>query len=87
MKRLLIDGRLVATEKTFPSLNPATGEVLDQGLLESGAQDILRGAGAARYGSWISIAWFLAAHLDLRLDGVMRQDDVFHGQAQLHVYF
>jgi hypothetical protein len=64
-----------------------TGEVLDQGLLESGAQDILRGAGAARYGSWISIAWFLAAHLDLRLDGVMRQDDVFHGQAQLHIYF
>ncbi|MGW4139295.1 aldehyde dehydrogenase family protein [Streptomyces mirabilis] len=30
MKRLLIDGRLVETEKTFPSLNPATGEVLDQ---------------------------------------------------------
>ncbi|MCX5190214.1 aldehyde dehydrogenase family protein [Streptomyces sp. NBC_00268] len=30
MKRLLIDGRLVATEKSFPSLNPATGEVLDQ---------------------------------------------------------
>ncbi|WP_405885196.1 aldehyde dehydrogenase family protein [Streptomyces sp. NBC_01136] len=30
MKRLLIDGRLVETEKSFPSLNPATGEVLDQ---------------------------------------------------------
>ncbi|MER5901780.1 aldehyde dehydrogenase family protein [Streptomyces mirabilis] len=30
MKRLLIDGRLVETEKTFSSLNPATGEVLDQ---------------------------------------------------------
>ncbi|MFE2965242.1 aldehyde dehydrogenase family protein [Streptomyces sp. NPDC059340] len=30
MKRLLIDGRLVATDRTFPSLNPATGEVLDQ---------------------------------------------------------
>jgi acyl-CoA reductase-like NAD-dependent aldehyde dehydrogenase len=30
VKRLLIDGRLVATEKSFPSLNPATGEVLDQ---------------------------------------------------------
>jgi acyl-CoA reductase-like NAD-dependent aldehyde dehydrogenase len=30
VKRLLIDGRLVATEKTFRSLNPATGEVLDQ---------------------------------------------------------
>ncbi|MDX3745459.1 aldehyde dehydrogenase family protein [Streptomyces sp. AK08-02] len=30
MKRLLIDGSLVGTEKTFPSLNPATGEVLGQ---------------------------------------------------------
>ena len=28
MKRLLIDGELVGTEKTFASLNPATGEVL-----------------------------------------------------------
>jgi len=64
-----------------------TGEVLDQGLLESGDAEILRGAGAARYGSWISIDWFLATHLELRLDGVMRQDDVFHGQAQFHVYF
>ncbi len=27
-RRLLIDGRLVETERTFPSLNPATGEVL-----------------------------------------------------------
>lgn len=64
-----------------------TGEVLDQGALESGDVDIIRGAGAARYGSWVSIDWFLATHLELRLDGVMRQDDVFHGQAQLHVYF
>ncbi|MFF3371824.1 aldehyde dehydrogenase family protein [Streptomyces sp. NPDC002680] len=30
MKRLLIDGTLVGTENTFPSLNPATSEVLDQ---------------------------------------------------------
>jgi acyl-CoA reductase-like NAD-dependent aldehyde dehydrogenase len=29
VKRLLIDGELVGTEKTFASLNPATGEVLD----------------------------------------------------------
>jgi aldehyde dehydrogenase (NAD+) len=27
-RRLLIDGRLVETERTFPSVNPATGEVL-----------------------------------------------------------
>ena len=64
-----------------------TGEVLDQGVLETGDSDIIRGAGAARYGSWVSVDWFLATHLELRLDGVMRQDDVFHGQAQLHIYF
>ena len=28
MKRLLIDGRLVEAERTFPSVNPTTGEVL-----------------------------------------------------------
>jgi acyl-CoA reductase-like NAD-dependent aldehyde dehydrogenase len=30
MKRLLIDGRLIETRRTFASLNPATGDVLDQ---------------------------------------------------------
>ncbi len=30
MKRLLIDGQLVGTERTFASLDPATGAVLDQ---------------------------------------------------------
>ena len=30
MRRLLIDGQLVASDRTFPSVNPATGEVLEQ---------------------------------------------------------
>jgi hypothetical protein len=64
-----------------------TGEVLDQGLLQDGDSLAVRGAGAARYGSWISIDWFPAPHFELRLDGVMHQDDVFHGQAQAHIYF
>jgi hypothetical protein len=64
-----------------------TGEVLDQGLLQDGDTLAVRGAGAARYGSWVTIDWFLATHFELRLDGVMRQDDVFHGQAQAHIYF
>ncbi|MEU9288591.1 aldehyde dehydrogenase family protein [Streptomyces sp. NPDC048275] len=38
MKRLLIDGQLVEAEKTFPSLNPATGEVLDQAPDATAAQ-------------------------------------------------
>jgi hypothetical protein len=64
-----------------------TGEVLDQGLLQE--RDVLpvRGAGAARYGSWISVDWFFMNHFELRLDAVMHQEDVFHGLAQLHFYF
>lgn len=64
-----------------------TGEVLDQGLLDREGVVPVRGAGAARYGAWVSVDWFLATHLELRFDGVMRQDDVFHGQAQFHLYF
>ncbi|HMD92032.1 MAG TPA: aldehyde dehydrogenase family protein [Trebonia sp.] len=30
MKRMLIDGKLVAADRTYPSVNPATGEVLGQ---------------------------------------------------------
>lgn len=40
-RRLLIDGRLVATDKTFPTINPATGEVIghapDAGVAETEA--------------------------------------------------
>jgi hypothetical protein len=63
-----------------------TGELLDQGQLDRDDVLPVRGAGAARYGAWISVAWFFATHFDLRIDAVMRQDDVFHGQAQLHMY-
>jgi len=29
MYRMLIDGKLVAADRTYPSVNPATGQVLD----------------------------------------------------------
>ena len=29
MHRMLIDGKLVAADRTYPSVNPATGQVLD----------------------------------------------------------
>ncbi len=64
-----------------------TGEVLDQGLFEGEDAVPIRGAGAPRYGSWISVAVFPMTHFELRFDGVMHQDDVFHGQAQFHFYF
>ncbi|WP_405539930.1 aldehyde dehydrogenase family protein [Streptomyces sp. NBC_00075] len=48
MKRLLIDGQLVGTENTFPSLNPATGEVLDQAPDATVAQTEVAVAAARR---------------------------------------
>jgi hypothetical protein len=63
-----------------------TGEVLDQGLLDRDDVLPVPGAGAARYGAWISLGWFPMTHLELRFDAVLRQDDVFHGLGQLHVY-
>ena len=30
MYRMLIDGKLVAADRTYPSVNPATGQVLSQ---------------------------------------------------------
>jgi hypothetical protein len=64
-----------------------TGEVLDLGKFESSSVQPVRGAGEARYGAWVSLDWFPTPHLELRLDGVFRQDDVFQGQGQLHLYF
>lgn len=64
-----------------------SGEVLDQGLVNREQPVAVRGAGAPRYGAWVSVDWFFATHFELRVDAVMRQDDVFNGQAQLHVYF
>src|SRR5260221_9382711 len=46
-KRLLIDGRLVGAGRTFPSLNPATGEVLGQAP-DATAADAEAGVAAAR---------------------------------------
>jgi acyl-CoA reductase-like NAD-dependent aldehyde dehydrogenase len=35
-RRLLIDGRLVTADKTFPSINPATGVVIGGSFKQSG---------------------------------------------------
>ena len=36
MHRMLIDGKLVAADRTYPSVNPATGQVLDRAPDASG---------------------------------------------------
>ncbi|WP_344586822.1 aldehyde dehydrogenase family protein [Actinomadura vinacea] len=57
MKRLLIDGRLVEAERTFTSLNPATGEVLGEAP-DATVADAEAAVGAARRafdtGRWAS---------------------------------
>lgn len=64
-----------------------TGEVLDQGLLESPDAVAVRGAGKPRFGTWLSANWFFATHFEIRFDVVMRQEDALNAQAQFHVYF
>ncbi|ORV93678.1 aldehyde dehydrogenase [Mycobacterium interjectum] len=46
-RRLLIDGRLVTTEKTFPSINPATGAVVGHAP-DAGAEQAEAAIAAAR---------------------------------------
>lgn len=46
-RRLLIDGRLVTTEKTFPSINPATGAILGCAP-EAGIGEVEQAIAAAR---------------------------------------
>ncbi|MBV9639572.1 MAG: aldehyde dehydrogenase family protein [Mycobacteriaceae bacterium] len=46
-RRLLIDGRLVSTEQTFPSLNPATGAVIGHAP-EAGGSEAKAAVAAAR---------------------------------------
>ena len=55
-KQLLIDGKWVPAKsgKTFPSINPSTGEVIAQ-VAEGGAEDVDLAVGAARRafeGAW-----------------------------------
>jgi aldehyde dehydrogenase (NAD+) len=46
-KRLLIDGRLVTTDRTFPSVNPATGDVIGHAP-DAGAEEAAAAIAAAR---------------------------------------
>jgi len=67
MHRLLIDGKLVATDRTYPSLNPATGQVIGQAPDASPA-DAQAAIAAARRAfdttTWSTDAAFRARCLD-----------------------
>jgi aldehyde dehydrogenase (NAD+) len=62
-RRMLIDGQLVETERTFPSLNPATGEVL--GYAPEGTVADAEAAVAAARRAFDTGEW--ATNVDLRI--------------------
>lgn len=61
----------------------ATGELLDRG--KAGTEAGL-GRGEPQLGGWLTVNWFFAPHLDLRLDAVFRQRRGETLMAQLHFY-
>jgi hypothetical protein len=67
-----------------------TVEVLDQGLHDRApvgiSYDSVPGAGKPRAGGWLSADWFFYSQLELRVDGIFRQDSGAYLLAQLHAY-
>jgi aldehyde dehydrogenase (NAD+) len=67
MHRMLIDGKLVGADRTYPSVNPATGQVLDQAP-DASVADARAAIAAARRAfdtpGWASDAAFRARCLD-----------------------
>jgi aldehyde dehydrogenase (NAD+) len=67
MHRMLIDGKLVAADRTYPSVNPATGQVIDHAP-DASVADAQAAIAAARHAfdttSWPTDAAFRARCLD-----------------------
>ena len=67
MYRMLIDGKLVAADRTYPSVNPATGQVLDHAP-DASVADAQAAVAAARHAfdttSWPADVPFRARCLD-----------------------
>ncbi len=68
-----------------------TGEMLDQGFVKPvvGATDNARrtlGEGKPKVGGWLSVAWFIYSHFDVRFDAIKRTGEDVQLLGQLHVY-
>jgi hypothetical protein len=67
-----------------------TGEMLDQGHAKAapGATATPRtlGEGKPKVGGWLSVAWFVYSHFDVRFDAIKRTAEDVSLLAQLHVY-
>jgi hypothetical protein len=65
----------------------ATFELVDRGLPKGLEADQKGpGVGQPQVGAWLSGAWFMATHLDLRVDAFYRQDEGFTLLSQFHAY-
>jgi hypothetical protein len=62
-----------------------TLEALDNGFPET-ATERVPGIGKPKLGGWLTANWFFLPHFDVRLDGVLRQEEPFSLYAQLHMY-
>jgi hypothetical protein len=67
-----------------------TGEMLDQGHPKplAGAAAVARtaGQGIPKVGGWLSVAWFIYSHFDVRLDLIQRTSEDLQLLAQAHIY-
>lgn len=68
-----------------------TGEMLDEGFPKPipGALTVVPrtpGQGKPKVGGWLSVAWFVYSHFDVRFDAIKRTDDDIQLLGQLHVY-
>src|ERR1700739_3634371 len=65
-RRLLIDGRLVTADKTFPSINPATGAVIGHAP-DAGVEEAEAAIAAARH-AFDTTPW--STDVELRIRGL-----------------
>ena len=69
----------------------ATGEMLDQGYAKAAAGETnpvarTAGEGKPKVGGWLSVAWFVYSHFDVRFDAIKRTGEDVTLLGQLHVY-
>lgn len=77
-RRLLIDGRLVAADKTFPSINPATGEVLGYAP-DAGVEEVEAAVAAARR-AFDTTSWSTDVELRIRCLDQLHQALIDHAE-------
>lgn len=63
-----------------------TGEMLDQGRLTSGVENVEPGRGNPKLGAWIGLDWFFYKQFEFRTDLIFRQNESPSIIGQLHMY-